>query len=387
MAIGNQSLLLITALAAASFACGTSAQTPDLARPQVHGFATQSVLYSNQNNYLGMNTTAGSPDWTEAAVNVTERFTGKLRAGTQAHITKLGAFGSYAPTIDWALLDYSARSYLGVRAGKVKIKWGLFNDTQDADVGYLWALLPESVYGVDIRATNLSQYGVETYGRVPLGERFGNLEYSAYYGDYSFASNDGYAAIFKTQGLDFVSPAHGKTPGIDLRYSTPRNALMVGGSIMFYDARGRLTNGSFSIPLTFWPTYFAQYQRRRVSASAQYVKLVQYQVASTSGMPPSTSGSDTRAWFVMGSYRLSHGFQAGAYYTRYLVANGADHADPANYIHDTVLSGRYDFAQHVYAKVEGHFVSGNALGFYSLDNPGTLQPRSNVLVSKVGFSF
>ena len=93
-----------------------------------------------------MDTSAGSAGWTEGAVNVNEQLTEKLRVGVQVHVTKLGEFGSWTPVFDWALVDYRFNRWVGVRAGKVKIRWGLYNDTQDADPSYLWSLLPESLY-------------------------------------------------------------------------------------------------------------------------------------------------------------------------------------------------------------------------------------------------
>lgn len=354
---------------------------------QLHGFAVQSFVYGDGNNYLGLNSNSGSLQWTEAAVNVNDQVSEKLRVGMQFHLTRLGEFGGDGVTVDWALGDYSMTPWLGVRAGKVKIKWGLFNDTQDADPGYLWALLPESVYGVDIRATNLSQYGAELYGGIALGKGLGKVDYSAYFGDYFNAANDGYAANFAQQGINFLKPAAGKTPGFDLRWTTPLKGLMVGGSLMMYDASGNLTDGSYYQPLAFWPTYFAQYNRRRLYASWQYVKLVQYQIVTPSGQVPATSGQDSRAWFAMAAYHVTDRLQVGSYYTRYVIANSGNVSDPANYFHDAVVSARYDLDSHFYAKAEGHFTRGNAVGFYVLNNPNVLEPTSNLVVVKAGFTF
>jgi hypothetical protein len=354
------------------------AQSMDHTDLQLHGFAVQSFMYGSANNYLGLNSSAGSAQWTEAAVNVNDQVSDKLRVGVQFHLTRLGAFGGDGVTVDWALGDYSMTQWLGVRAGKVKIKWGLFNDTQDADPGYLWSLLPESVYGIDVRATNLAQYGAELYGRVPLGEKFGNLDYSAYYGNYFYSTTDGSIANFSQQGMTFVSPPGGKTPGFDLRWATPLKGLMVGGSLMMYDANGVLTNGTYYQPLAFWPTYYAQYNHKKLFAAWQYVKLVQYQTATA---------SDSRAWFALAGYHVTNKLQLGTYYTRYLIANSGDTSDPANYFHDAVVSARYDIDPHFYVKLEGHLVRGNALGFYSLDNANGLQPNTNLVVAKTGLTF
>jgi hypothetical protein len=379
--------LLAGTVALALGAAAASAQDLDNGKLQLHGFATQSLVAGNGNNYLGMNTTSGSTAWTEGAVNIVDQVSDKLRVGVQLHLTRLGAFGGDIPSVDWALGDYSVNRWLGVRAGKVKIKWGLYNDTQDADPGYLWSLLPETVYGIDVRATNLSQYGAELYGKVAFGEKLGSLDYSAYYGEYFYATNDGYVANFQQQGLVFNSPAMGKTPGFDLRWSTPLKGLKVGGSLMMYDATGTLTNGLYVQPLAFWPTYYAQYSHRKFFASWQYVKLVQYQTVTLDGTAPATSASDSRAWFVMAGYRLTDKLQVGSYYTRYTLAEAGARSDPAEYFHDAVLSARFDINTNFYAKLEGHLIDGNALGFYTLDNPNPLVPKTNLLVAKLGFIF
>ena len=128
----------------------------DMSNIQIHGFATQAFLYSGSNNYLGMYTSQGSTGWTEAAINIVDQPADNLRIGIQLHYTRLGTFGGDEPSIDWAMGDYRVKRWLGIRAGKVKIRWGLYNDTQDADPGYLWSLLPESTYSIDDRATTLS---------------------------------------------------------------------------------------------------------------------------------------------------------------------------------------------------------------------------------------
>jgi len=192
---------------------------------------------------------------------------------------------------------------------------------------------------------------------------------------------------FQNQGLDFVHPAKGKTPGFDLRWSTPLKGLKLGGSLMMYDASGPLTNGTYYQPLAFWPTYYAQYNHKRLSASWQYVKLVQYQIVTLAGQPPSTSGTDTRAWFVMGSYRLTEKLQLGAYYTRYTVPSAGDPANPANFFNDVVISGRYDINPHLYAKLEGHRMNGTGVGFYDFDNLNSPSAKTSLAVAKIGFTF
>jgi hypothetical protein len=377
-------LLVALGLACASLA---AAQGDDeLNKLQFHGFATQALVATSHNNYLGMDTRNLSADWTEAALNVNDQVSDRLRVGLQLHYMRLGMFGGDGVNVDWAMGDYRFNQELGIRAGRVKIRWGLYNDTQDYDPGYLWSLLPEPVYAVDWRVTNLSQNGAEVYGKFQVGERSA-VQYSAYYGDYTYASGDGYLESYREQGINFVSPPGGRTPGFDLRWITPAPGLTLGGSLMMYNASGNLVNGAFRQPTSYWPAYYAQYRFKKLFASGQYVRDVQYNILSQTAEAPQVIPSDERGWFVMGGYQLTPKLQAGAYYTHFLDAAAGDNSNPANYYRDWVVSGRYDFSANVYMKMEGHFMDGNGVGFYGADNPNGLAPGTNAMVAKLGFTF
>jgi len=161
----------------------------------------------------------------------------------------------------------------------------------------------------------------------------------------------------------------------------------LGGSLMMYDAKGNLTNGTYNQPLAYWPTYYAQYEARKFFVSGQYMKLVQYNQFAVSGQAPYVTNSDTRAWFAMGGYHVTDKLQVGTYYTHYIVASAADKSDPANRFADWVASSRYDMNSYFYAKLEGHFIRGYGVGFYGFDNPNGLHPNTNLLVAKLGFVF
>ncbi|UWZ86878.1 hypothetical protein [Occallatibacter riparius] len=364
----------------------SSAQTADeLKKLQFHGFATQALMATSNNNYLGMDTRHVSAGWTEAALNINDQVSEKFRAGVQVHYTRLGAFGGDNVSLDWAAGDYRPREAFGLRAGRVKIRWGLYNDTQDYDPGYLWSLLPEPIYAVDWRATNLSQDGVEVYGRLRLSDA-NALQYSAYYGAYSWSPNDGYMQDYKEGGTVFTSHPSGTTPGGDLRWLTPVQGLTLGASLMIYDAHGHVENGSFRSAPAYWPAYYAQYNYQKVFASAQYARDIEYDIFTVEA-DRSVELSDERGWFVMGGYHLTPKFQAGAYYTHYVDAAAGDDHDPGNYFGDWAVSGRYDLNAQIYLKLEGHFIDGNGVGFYEFNNPSGLAARTNGAIAKLGFTF
>jgi hypothetical protein len=369
-----------------SLAAVVSAQ--DLSNLQIHGFVTQSFLYSGgTNNYLAMNTSQGTTGWSEAALNFNDSVSDNLRVGMQLHYLRLGAFGGDEVVIDWAMGDYRFKPWLGVRAGKVKIRWGLYNDTQDVDPSYMWALLPESIYSIDDRATSLAELGAEAYGRVDLSKKWGALEYSVFYGDFYYADNDGFAQGFKESGLIFANTPGGRTPGIDLRWKTPLPGLMVGASSQRDTAIGNLTNGTYQQLPTYSPTGYAQYSHGKYFAAYQYARTVSHTQVQLIGGPVLPSVDDSRTWFVMAAYHITDKLQSGFYYSSELDASAHDNSNPANFDHDWTISSRYDFNPFVYAKIEGHFIHGTAAGFYNFDNPNGVTPHTQLLVAKIGFTF
>jgi len=377
-------VLSVLVLAGASLAAAQSAD--EFSKLQFHGFATQALVATSHNNFLGIDSRNVSAGWTEAALNVNDEVTDKLRVGLQLHYMRLGMFGGDNVSVDWAMGDYRFRPELGVRAGRVKIRWGLYNDTQDYDPGYMWSLLPEPIYAVDWRATDLSQNGAEVYGRIEMGGR-NALQYSVYYGGYTMATTDGLMESYKEDGVNFAAPPSGKTPGFDLRWATPVEGLTVGGSLMIYTASGNLQNGTYNQPASYWPAYYAQYKYKKVFASGQYARNIEYDVITVTAQAPEVDATDGRAWFAMGGYHFTSRLQAGAYYTHYLNAQGGDNSDPANYFRDSVASARFDFSENIYLKMEGHVMKGNGVGFYDADNPNGLASRTDALMAKLGFTF
>ena len=112
---------------------------------QIHGFFTQGYALSDHNNYLTMNTSRGTAQMTDGGLNLSWKINGQLRVSAQAYDRYIGELGKGKVSLDWALVDYRFRDWLGFRVGKVKTPLGLFNDAQDQEFLYTWALLPQAV--------------------------------------------------------------------------------------------------------------------------------------------------------------------------------------------------------------------------------------------------
>jgi hypothetical protein len=382
---------------------------------QVHGFFLQGFVYSNENNWLTMNTSGGSGAMTDFGVNVSTMVTDKLRVGAQGFDRNLGQLGQYHPSLDWAVVDYRFRSWLGVRAGKVKTTIGLYNDTQDLDFLHAFALLPQSVYPTDLREATIAHVGGDIYGNVTLQHGMGSLSYTAYAGHRSDSLYSGYPYLLSQPLIGVTSKSYGGLQyGGDLRWNTPLNGLLIGVSRLDEDING---NGSYSfaingVQLPSLPynesskadgtnQFYGEYTRGKLRIDSEYRRYIRDQVILTT----STILDDVRGWYVAGAYRINKRFQVGSYYSHYTITSvyggafaeeglpsSTDTSLPTNHIYDKVVTLRTDLNKYWNIKIEGHFMDGYADfnypdGFYPQVNPGGLKPETNAVVVKTGISF
>jgi hypothetical protein len=378
---------------------------------QVHGFFSQGFVYTDRNNWLTMNTSQGSGAMTDMGLNMSSQLTDKFRLGAQVYDRNLGQLGQWHPSLDWAVADYRFTNWLGVRAGKVKTTLGLYNDSQDLDFLRVFALLPQGVYPTDLRDTTMAHAGVDLYGNVPLPHHFGELSYTAYVGHRSDSIYSGYPYLVQQWGILFRELG-GLQYGADFRWSTPLKGVLIGASRVNQALTGKgsfvnLLNpagGMFPYETSTnkdWANqFYAEYLYRRLRLDVEYRRFYD----STPYVPGSAVGTDVRAWYAMGSYRLHKHLEIGSYYSHYTALNTfgwlsvafgpatTDTSLPQNHVYDKVVAARVDLNRFVYLKLEGHFMDGYGFGaypngFYPQQNPHGFQRDTRALVVKTGFKF
>ena len=363
---------------------------------QVHGFLSEGYAKSDNNNYLSMDTSTGS-FFTEGALNVSTQVTDKFRVGAQVYMRNVGHFGDWRPELDWAMGDYRFKSWFGVRAGKVKTTFGLYNDSQDMEFLQTWALLPQSIYAIDQRSSYIAHTGGDIYGSFsPKGA--GTFSYVVWAGKNPSDMNGGYAYALSTIGVNYKTYG-GRSEGADLRWAMPIPGVTVGASYMSRDVTG---DGMWSIygppsPVheesakEYLQQFYGQFARGNFRLDAEYRRYYRGILVNDS-MPVA---DDTRSWYVSGAYRLNKRLELGSYYSRFVdvrAYTGLPESDPGSYVNDKVVSGRFDVTRHFYFKLEGHFMKGYAeyalvRGFYAPQNPNGFQPSTNMLVVRTGFNF
>jgi hypothetical protein len=375
--------------------CGAAApgiaQTVDDLNIQIHGFATQGFLYTTSNNILTTTSSNGSPQWFESVINISAQPTPKLRIAVQGRYELLGSYANQI-SLDYAAADYKVNDFFGVRFGKVKTPLGLFNETQDIDPSYMWSLLPQGVYPIGSRNSVLSHFGGVVYGRIPLGQHLGKIEYRGFGGVRVLGSNDGYLISQTEAGLSFPDGLTIQFYGAALRWKTPLPGLILGLSDyriqqmnVVLEAAGGELSGTNSVKPFNQPNYFGQYELGRWMVAAEWTRLPVTAKVSLNGFPAQVEGVDTRAWYAMASYKVTDKLSAGAYQSQSFDHRAA--LGPARYQKDWALSARYDFNQYVYAKAEQHFLNGTELSYDADLNQGGLKPTSKFTILKVGVSF
>jgi hypothetical protein len=383
---------------------------------QVHGFGAQGFVFTNQNNWLSMNTSQGDFVMTDAALNASSQISDKFRVGAQVYDRDVGQMGDWHPELDWAYGDYKFTGWLGVRAGKVKTALGLYNDTQDLNFLHTWAILPQSIYPLDLRSSTMAHTGGDVYGHVELGKKLGTASYTAYAGQRSQDPHGGYVLGLAAIGLERKSYG-GWMQGEDLRWNTPISGLLVGASLMNQHITGNgvyerarvvdpflaglnLPDGALerehSLKDDYYQYYF-QYTHKALQVDGEYrreyrLQWVEYYTQAETALAIFNVPLDQRSSYLSAAYRVSKSLQLGAYSSWYFTNWSADRSLPVNHVYDKDITARFDLNSHWNIKVEGHFINGygrfdSVRGFYEQLNTAGLMPVTRGVVVKTGFNF
>jgi hypothetical protein len=311
-----------------------SAFDPD--QIQIHGFASQGYLRSNHYDYLGAETEDGTVEFNEFGLDVMSNLTDHLRFGIQLFARDFGDVGNDKVTIDWAFGDYRYRNWLGLRIGKFKKAFGMYNQIRDIDAARTAIFLPTSVYSESTRSVQKSIVGIMAYGVIP-----GGLEYQAQYGT---LDPEVEVDLFKNS----PSSAENKEDAyaLSLAWNTPIAGLKLVGTV-----------GHFSLDLTMSgqppsetptqeftsvitePTVGIEYTRGPVTCAAEY-RQIQY---SDEGRPQRT----TESYYGLLSYRFTDWVElAASYAVNYPDKDDKEgkNSEPkaAAWLKDLAVSARFD---------------------------------------------
>ncbi|MCX6956217.1 MAG: hypothetical protein NTV51_29130 [Verrucomicrobia bacterium] len=390
-----RSWLARTLAALGATACLSAAAT-DLTWKNIQfgGFASQGYLVNTgHNDYLG-ETSDGTFDFREYAANASWS-TGKLRLGAQAFGQKLGPYGGDAIKLDWAVVDYQAAQWAGVRVGRVKMPLGLYNEALDLDSVRPYVLLPQSVYDARLRDFNAAFNGGMLYGNVSL-KKFGTIDYRAFYGDIPISLSSG-AADFYNTGLNATTlkMKMDHVIGGTLFWNTPVAGLRTGYSYSEFDHLAITRNAFFGPTATTYVKQADAYKRQLASVEYTHGDWI---FATEFGREDATfvltpfaavtiRPAKIKYGYVAASRRVNKWLELGTYFS-YSQEKQATNAllRQADY----ALSAKFDLNEHLIFKVEGHRLNGAGKIFDTPSHPQPLANRDNdwtMLAVKTTYTF
>ncbi len=377
---------------------------------QIGGFASQGFLInSGPNDYLG-ETSEGTFDFREYGLNASWS-KGKFRVGAQAFGQKLGEYGDDEIKLDWGIVDYQATQWFGVRAGRVKMPRGLYNEALDVDSVRPFVLLPQSVYDARLRDFNAAFNGAMVYGNVSL-KRLGSVDYKAFYGEIPMSTDSGANDYFNNDvPYPNLSIGMDSAFGGSAFWNTPVNGLRAGFSYTSFKdfTADRLVGfdwpGFGYIEFVMFKTadfyerhlFSVEYSRGDwLFAAEGGFDEARYGIAVIGSPAESFIDFESTYAYVSAARRINDRLELGAYYsyskeTSDIVPQMPDSiAIPALTQHDFALSAKYTVNENWVFKLEGHYLDGAGKIF---DTPKHPQPVANrdeswfLFAAKATYSF
>jgi hypothetical protein len=356
-----RSLAKVAFMAAAAVAAAAQAADvePSESMPavEIHGFVSQGAIRSTGNDYLVPDSKRGSFDFNEAGINFTTQLTDRLRVGMQLFAYDLGTLGNYSVTADWYTLDYRLRDWFGLRAGRLKLPLGLYNDVSDIDAARVSILLPSSLYPATNRDFFLAQTGAELYGYLPLG-RAGALDYRVFGGSVAInlPSQIGAPTQISNLGIPIVG-------GTRVMWETPLEGLRAGVTFLALRVDATIVVPAPALPLTEKENIYSafgslEYTRRDLLLQSE---LGQQRTESTITSTPSpTTAVVSEGAYLLAAYRLARWLQPGAYCSLYYVNRNLGN-ERQNIQDDLAATLRFDINAFWLVKLEAHYMHGTAL--------------------------
>lgn len=337
-----------------------------------HGAFSQSYLKTTSNDFVLEDSKEGTFEYTEALFNASAQVTDKLRVGAQLISRSFGEEGHFKTSLDWAFGDYRHNDLLGLRAGKVKLPVGFYNESRDVDFARTQVLLDQGVYNEVFRSFIIAYEGLGLYGTFePKSQKLGSFDYNFYTGTMDIP--DEIEPIKLLHAIDPSTQLESRAIwGAAFIWNTPIEGFRLGASHARY--RGEIDLQLSSV--TYYEAFLLDVSLTTLSLEWIWKKLTlsaEHQLfqldstvtttlpgvsgAAASGIVNATLENDNKAWYLSAVYQWNHRFSTHLSY-------GEDAADKSKfgdinvYRKDINFGYRYDLNDHWIWKGEYHSMRG-----------------------------
>lgn len=335
----------------------------------IHGFLTQDFFHTSDNNVYGQSDDGVSPGLTEIGLNISYQPFDRLSLSAQGLYRRAGKVDGGVVRLDYGVADLNILNFqnglIGLRGGRIKIPFGLFNETRDVAFTNPTIILPQGIYFDRSRSLLVSADGGGVYA-----------DYSTEYGDIGFKFNLGMPLGDNEEIRSAIlgSAATGKFEAKPA-FATQLTYELNGGEYIFavsymnlkLDYKPTATDALSSGSTTIRPLLFsAQYNGEKFGLTAEYLyrwnDYNDYAVASDLSFV-------TESWYVQGSYRFLPWLQGVVRYDTFssdiddrggkrVVENGLP--DHLAYAKDWMVGLRFDITSSWMIRAEYHRVHGTA---------------------------
>lgn len=372
----------------------------------IHGFLSQGYLKTDTMNYLAK-TKDGSAEFNEMAINFSTILSPGLRAGLQVFAYDMGERGNDDLKLEWCYGDYQWREWLGLRIGKMKAVFGLYNEIRDIDLLRTAIFLPVGIYSEVSRDEQQSLRGISIYGELGLSN-MGTLAYSAMFGRHNFSTDGGFAvateSILKnrfggTTSFKIEEMAAGHVRSGSLKWETFIEGLVIGINGFDIEDFNWNASGVIFTKMNSWWGYVSsiQYSWNDFVLTGEYYK--RYYVYTTGGsadLPPEpTARESAESWYINVINRFSQLYEIGLTYSEYYPnvddkdgtqRTSEEGPDFLSWAKSYTFSNRFDVAHNWCFKLEFMHTDGQAL-FNNAENDDDLERNWNLYAAKITYMF
>jgi hypothetical protein len=339
-------------------------------RYRIQGFAAETLISSTNNNYFGESKDSISPNFTEIGLHGFWLPLDNLQLSGQILYRRAGESDQDGLRLDYAQADWrfyqNESTQLGLRLGKVKIPYGLYNETRDVPFTRPSILLPQAIYldqsrnvliaapGAIFHAGNVSEHGTFDF---TMG--WAEPDFDSETVEYVYLGN---ARPGKLKGKSAYSSS--------LRWDTPTDTTLM---LTYIDAKADYEPGStdYLLPGSIRiRNLLASFQQRfnTLTVTAEYNEPRFDRSGFGALMPDGTRYSS--AYYLQGEWRFHPEWEL-------VVRNDINYRDkndktgqkfqaatglPAHllYTNDWVVGLRWDATPNLMLRAEYHHVNGTS---------------------------
>lgn len=366
---------------------------------QLHGYLTQGLVYTGDNNFLGQSDKSVSTDFRELGINASLRPTSDVQFSVGLLSHKAGGTDNGKVRLDYGLMDWTVSSNengrSGIRLGRVKNAYGLYNKTRDVAFTRPSVILPQSIYFERTRNLTISGDGAEFY--FDRNYEAGNLFVTFALGKPQMGSETVKVALV---GLTPNGRFEPKVAQISqVMYEGDGGRYRLGYTILKFDTRYKpgmadvLQAGQIK---SMAQIFSAQYNAENWSLTSEYSLRPTSSQNFGSNAPDSTAHG--QSYYVQGSYRLAPKWEALLRYD-VMYADSEDRDGSAyavathrpaftRFAKDWTAGLRFDVTPEFMLRAEYHRVNGTAyLPAQDNPNPSALVQHWDMVMLLGSFRF